>query len=308
MKKSAVVLVSLMMIFALAACGGTAEESEPVEEMGLNEAYSDALPISSQLALGSLQLETTELAIDEEQAANLLPLWQAFQSLSASDTAAEAELEAVLDQIEKSMSDEQIKAIAAMELTAEDISTLTEELGLRMGRGGFGGQEGEEPGSGGGIFGGGRPGGGEGLPGEGLAGGDADARATRLAEMGGDPEDTRARFMNQAMVGALVRSLQVKTGELDPAEGAAGWNQGRQTFTWALEIVSDSSGIPVETLQAETAEGASLAEVITNQGGDLEAVEAALTEAFNAMPANANMDVEERVSDLLNQSWVAESE
>ena len=306
MKKSAVVLVSLMMIFALAACGETAEESEPVEETGLNEAYSDALPISSQLALGSLQLETTELAIDEEQAANLLPLWQAFQSLSASDTAAEAELEAVLDQIEKSMSDEQIKAIAAMELTAEDISTLTEELGLRMGRGG--GQEGEEPGSGGGIFGGGRPGGGEGLPGEGLPGGDADARATRLAEMGGDPEDTRARFMNQAMVGALVRSLQVKTGELDPAEGAAGWNQGRQTFTWALEIVSDSSGIPVETLQAETAEGASLAEVITNQGGDLEAVEAALTEAFNAMPANANMDVEERVSDLLNQSWVAESE
>ncbi len=307
MKKSAVVLVSLMMIFALAACGGTAEESEPVEEMGLNEAYSDALPISSQLSLGSLQLETTELAIDEEQAANLLPLWQAFQSLSASDTAAEAELEAVLDQIERGMSDEQIEAIAAMELTAEDITTLTEELGLRMGRGGFGGsQEGEEPGSGGGMFGGGRPAGGEGLPGESIPGGDADARATRLAEMGGNPEDMRARSLNQAMVGALVRSLQVKTGELEPAEGVAGWNQGRQTFTWALEIVSDSSGIPVETLQAETAEGTSLAEIVTAHDGDLAAVEAALTEAFKDLPAAGNQDVEQRVSELLNQSWAAE--
>ena len=156
------------------------------------------------------------------------------------------------------------------------------------------------------MFGGGRPGGGEGLPGEGIPGGDADARATRLAEMGGNPQDMRAMVMNQAMVGALVRSLQVKTGELDPAEGAAGWNQGQRTLTWALEIVSDSSGIPVETLQAETAEGASLAEVVTAHDGDLAAVEAALTEAFKDLPAAGNQDVEGRVSELLNQSWAAE--
>jgi hypothetical protein len=114
--------------------------------------------------------------------------------------------------------------------------------------------------------------------------------------------------MNQAMVGTLVRSLRVKSGEIDPSEEPLGFNRGLRTADWVLNIVSESSGIPLETLQAETAEGASLAEVIKSQGGDLEAVEAALTEAFDAMPASANMDVEQRVSDLLNQSWVAETE
>ena len=206
-----------------------------------------------------------------------------------------------------------------MALTAEDISTYASDVGLAMGRGIFGGgEEGDEPPAGG--FGGGRPGGGEftgqtggggfggGQPGMGGFGGDEDARATRLAEMGGDMEQIRAQFMNQALVSALIRTMQVKTGEIDPSEQPLGFNRGLRTADGVFAIVSESSGIPVETLQAETAAGASLAEVITSQDGDLEAVEAALTEAFIEMQAAENMDVEQRVSDLLNQSWVAGDE
>jgi len=158
--------------------------------------------------------------------------------------------------------------------------------------------------------GGGPPGGGfrefagGGLPGSGMPGmgGDlgemgTDARATRIAGMGGNAGDMMAAFANRALTNTLIRSLQVKTGELDAAAVQAGWSN--QTL-W--NIVSESTGIPLETLQEETANGATLAEVIRANEGDLEAAKAALAEAFRDMPAMEGLDVEQRISDLLNSS------
>jgi len=225
MKRVTMVLSGLILILLLAACGSNGEESGPAEQGGLNENYTDALSVSAQLALGTLQLEETDLAVDETQAAELLPLWQAYQSLSVSDKAAEAEVEAVLNQIQDSMTAGQIKAIAAMELTAEDATTLMQEMGDELGRGSKFGSQGGGDETGGGIPGsGGFPGGGVGgRPGGGMPGGDlgqpdADARATRIAEMGGETDDVRNTFMNRGLVNALIRSLQVKTGELDAVE------------------------------------------------------------------------------------------
>ncbi|MFV1860093.1 MAG: hypothetical protein ACC647_12180, partial [Anaerolineales bacterium] len=116
-----------------------------------------------QLILGTLQLETTDLAVDADQAAELIPLWKALRSLSNSDTAAEAEIEAVINQIQETMTAEQIEAIAALDLSSEDVRTIIQELGLEFGppegSEGFGGdgfqfRDGFAPG-GGGQFGGG---------------------------------------------------------------------------------------------------------------------------------------------------------
>jgi hypothetical protein len=126
----------------------------------------------------------------------------------------------------------------------------------------------------------------------------SDARATRVAGMmGGDAEDMMAAFANRALTNTLIRSLQVKTGELDADALQAGWSI---QILW--NIVSESTGIPLETLQEEAADGATLAEVIRANDGDLEAARAALAEAFSDMPAMEGLDVEQRISDLLNSS------
>ena len=124
------VLVSLTLI--LAACGGTGGAAND-ETTVLNEDYPDALSVQTQLTLGTLKLEETDLAVDSEQAAELLTLWQAIRSLSSSDITAEGEIEAIVNQILETMSAEQLEVIAAMELTQEGVLELTQELGIARG-------------------------------------------------------------------------------------------------------------------------------------------------------------------------------
>jgi len=179
-------LVHIGLVLAIAAtvlvgCGGgetvsdSADEgeSETYTSAALDTSYDGALNASSQLVLGTLKLEKTANAVTPEQAVTLLPLWQALRG----GVTAEAEVNAVLKQIEGTMTSEQLTAIVAMQLTQEDLQAWMEEQGMGMG-GGF-------------------PGTGEGQ------GGDPDARATRQAEFGGGempPEmaTRRAEFENMS--------------------------------------------------------------------------------------------------------------
>ena len=116
----------------------TTEETtvEEIAEVALTEDYSeDALPIRNQLLVGTLNLEGSELAVTPEQAAELLILWQASVALSRSGTGAPEEVTAVINQIEGTMTPEQIAAISNMQLTREDIQLMAQELGLSMGSG-----------------------------------------------------------------------------------------------------------------------------------------------------------------------------
>ena len=168
------VLVSLTLI--LVACGGS-NGAEISAVTVLNEDYPDALSVQTQLTLGTLKLEESDHAVDAEQAAELLTLWQAIRSLSSSPITAEGEIDAIFNQILETMSSEQLEAIAAMELTQEGVLELTQELGLARGgelttdgdpRGTA--PDGMVPGSGGGP--GGGMGGGPGSGGIGELGGD----------------------------------------------------------------------------------------------------------------------------------------
>jgi hypothetical protein len=120
-------LIAIML--ALAACAGGSEETEQTAQLSAD--YQGALPVQFQLLAGTFKLEDTEFAVDSGQASELLPLWKALRSLTSSDTAAEAEIEALISQIQDTMTADQIKAIAAMQLVQEDIGNLVQELDLR---------------------------------------------------------------------------------------------------------------------------------------------------------------------------------
>jgi hypothetical protein len=213
------ILLGMVVMLALlaVACGGTADAGSTGDNpagvgTGLTEDYPEALSVPAQLIVGSLQLEESELAIDEALAAELLPLWRAYQSLSDSDTVAEAELQALLNQIQDTMSPEQIEAIASMQLTAEDATALIQEQGGAFGPGdqvaadadGTGNAERGFPA--GDFAVGGLP---DGVTGGGFGGLSPEQQATALAKRSGDePGD----FATRGLLNALVTSLQVKAG------------------------------------------------------------------------------------------------
>lgn len=288
-------VVGLLVIGLLAACGGEgAVETAVTSTTGsprLTADYNNALPIQSQLAVGTLQLEASDLAVDEAEAAELLPLWRALQSLSSSDTTAEMELTAVLNQIQNTMQPEQVSAIAGMKLTQESLTALIEDGTLALGRGagsgtgnsnstagGFGPPGGLPPGALGGGPGGG-PGGGIG-GGQGQASLSEDDLATRQAarESGG--------FQNQAMTGAVIRLLEGKTGT------ASQPSAGEDPFAALWAVLTEATGLSVEEIQSQTATGQTLAEIIEASGGDVTAVKADLITALQDSPMAQRQDVD----------------
>lgn len=232
------IVIGALGIFTLAACstGLTSEESGNGLGAGSGEVQTEGsqvvqsetdrfrlgdseLPALMQLILGVLQLESTDLAIDADQADEMLPLWKAYRSISGSDTVAQAELEALVEQIQEVMTADQLTAISSMKLTPEDMQSMIEELGIELGL-----PEGLEEGNfqfpPGGLGGPGGPGGGfegQGRPGGGVGEGnfDPEAAATARAEAGVDGEG-RGGLGSRAgifLLDPLIELLEQKAGQ-----------------------------------------------------------------------------------------------
>lgn len=128
------ILVLVLPMALLAACASS-DPTQVVEEAVsssytseiLDTSYTGALSAANQLMLGTLLLEETEHAVTPEQATVLLPLWQALQG---GGVTIQTEINAVLKQIEGEMAQEQLEAIAAMQLTQEDLRAWMEEQGM----------------------------------------------------------------------------------------------------------------------------------------------------------------------------------
>jgi len=227
MKKILIILLTLFLLIFQTACRqGTADADQSTGGENLTDEFSFETPLEMQLMLGTVKLEETEYPIDAEQASELLPLWKALRSLISSETAAQAEVDAVISQIQETMTDEQMKTIEEMALIMADFAAVAETLGIETGFGGRLGDispemqatmearrdSGEFQGPGGGFgpgegFG---PGGGQG-PGGGFLGGaemDPAARQTAIAERGGV---RGAGFgINSALLNGIIEFLEAK--------------------------------------------------------------------------------------------------
>ncbi len=293
MKKLTGLLVLMMLL--LVACGGadvaegiTAVEND--DEFRLQTEYADALDIQNQLALGTIKLEESAQAVDEAQAAELLPLWQAYQSLTESNITADAEIDALLNQIQGGMTTEQLQAIAAFALTNEDIAAMLESGalvgGMRGGRnsgedgpaGGFGGGPGGGPG-------GGRP--------DSLGEVDQDAIATRRAERFGT-DDPESSFQETMLVMTVTRLLAEKTGEVTTARAG--------DFNIIFETIAAELSMEVDALRTEMNGENTLAEIIVANGGDVEEMQTLLVDALaDSELANRQDDLDAFVVETLNR-------
>lgn len=85
---------------------------------------------ANQLALGTLFLEGTDLAVTPEQATRLVPLWQMLNSLYGSTNAAQDEMDAVVRQLRQTMTEEQLEAIRSRGSVPQDMAALMESFGI----------------------------------------------------------------------------------------------------------------------------------------------------------------------------------
>ncbi len=136
-------LLILTLSLLLASCSGTADSAstsatnpEAYVSPNLDVSYENALNARLQLTLGSLKLAETNTPITAEQATTMLPLWQALQNMTRTGNSAQAEVNALLAQIEAAFTPEQLTAIREMKLTSDDIQTWASANGVTTGSGG----------------------------------------------------------------------------------------------------------------------------------------------------------------------------
>jgi hypothetical protein len=131
MNKKRILLLYTILILSLllAACSGTTNQTTSSKNGSDEVSGGTGLSLVNLLLIGTFKLEDTDQAITADEAATLLPLWQAYRSLSTSQTSAEAEVEALVNQIQGSMSPSQMSAINDMDLTNTDMMDLMVSLG-----------------------------------------------------------------------------------------------------------------------------------------------------------------------------------
>jgi hypothetical protein len=122
MKNKYSILFSLITLAAILLTGCNSAAAATVTA-------SSGLSTATRLAMGTLKLECTSQAVTANQAAQLLTLWEGYQSLSKSDTSSQVELDALVEQIQGIMTADQLQAIEAMNLTDQSVSELMQSTG-----------------------------------------------------------------------------------------------------------------------------------------------------------------------------------
>ena len=185
MKRITVTFFLLILALTLAACGGQAPAAaqpgagpDTYQSKVLTTDYENATSVRNQLMLGILGLDGTPQAVSAEQAAALLPLWQALRATTRTGGASQDEINALLGQIEATLTPEQLAAIKEMKLSFADMQTWAKANGVTLGSNG-------------------------GQPGMGLS---AEERATRQAQEGRTPGSAGGAMT--ALMDAVIKYLE----------------------------------------------------------------------------------------------------
>jgi hypothetical protein len=226
-----------------------------------------------------------------------------LQALQSSGTAAQVELDAVLNQIQGAMTDEQLTAIQEMQLTPDSLMELAQERGLGRGlaggAGAAGGAGGFRPPAGA------LPGGGQGGPGGGFGPGGAFGAGENLSPE--EQQATLAERMNMVLGSAMsnmVLSLLEARAEGETWEVAAP-NQEFGLQRALLGAIAAATGLEQQEIVTQAREGQTLLEIAEANGADVDEIVAQVvaseTERVNQAIADGSLvqaDADQFLADL----------
>ncbi|HEX8992468.1 MAG TPA: hypothetical protein VF784_12385 [Anaerolineales bacterium] len=123
----------IVALLALAAAGAWARNTwaNGTPTVTTTSTAGSAITPALQLAVGTINLEGTQNAVDAASAANLLPLWQLLDELDSNASSAPQEITAVVEQIRLNMTATQIQAIEAMSIETSQLAPSSSASGTR---------------------------------------------------------------------------------------------------------------------------------------------------------------------------------
>jgi len=113
----------ILFTLTLTACASIAQTTGTAPSSGTSAVE---LPVQTKLILGTINLEGTDNAVTTEQANELLPMFYVLQDLNDSDTAAQEEIDGLVNQIQETLTDKKVQAIDDMSLSMRDMFALTQ--------------------------------------------------------------------------------------------------------------------------------------------------------------------------------------
>ncbi len=170
----------------------------------LNTDYTDAVSVAEQLLTGTFMLADTNLSLTGEQTAQLIPLWTSLKE-AVQNSAAQEQTDAILQQIESTLTAEQVKAIADFKITRQSMMSVLQDKGVTMG-GPQGNGNGGPNGSGGGTPPDGTP------PAGGPGNGNGTPPQMDGTPQAGNPPQGRGNFLPPELIDALIQFLQGTQG------------------------------------------------------------------------------------------------
>lgn len=130
MKKKLLLFGSIILILVVTACSSGASATGASDQTQTAASGSAQLSTLSKLLGGTYKLIDSATPITQTQADEMVILWKAYMELNTRDTTAPQEESDLLGQINSGFTAEQASAIAAMNLTSQDILTIAKELGV----------------------------------------------------------------------------------------------------------------------------------------------------------------------------------
>lgn len=131
MMTKALPFLTIILVVALAGCAG-ATPAAPATPAGPTGNSGQEVSLENRLAVGTLELEGTSLAVTADEAKQLLPLWSTIKDMMANPATTQSDLLGEYQRVEQGMTSDQLQAIQKLMLNQTDIQTLMQKYNIQI--------------------------------------------------------------------------------------------------------------------------------------------------------------------------------
>jgi hypothetical protein len=125
-RKILIISTAMIIMINLSACTGMQLSLAAVNPLQ----NPSGLQVKDKLAVGILKLEDSTLAVTAAQARDLLFMWKGIKSLNTNNNTSPLEIAAIYDQMQETLTPQQVQSIRDMNITDGDIGMLMQKYGI----------------------------------------------------------------------------------------------------------------------------------------------------------------------------------